>query len=72
MKNIAIETPLNQGRLVHTLGIKWYPPVQSIFKGIVQRDGKLGSFDRSSLKKEAQKVFRKIRPSPILSETFKV
>jgi hypothetical protein len=30
-----------------------------------------GSFDRSSLK-EAQKVFRKIRPSPILCEPFKV
>jgi hypothetical protein len=33
---------------------------------------KLGSFDRSSLKREARKVFRKIRPSPILREPFKV
>jgi hypothetical protein len=33
---------------------------------------KLGSFDRSSLKREARKMFRKIRPSPILWERLLV
>ncbi len=32
---------------------------------------KLCSLDRSSLKREARKVFRKIRPPPILHEPFK-
>jgi hypothetical protein len=33
---------------------------------------KLGSFGRSSLKREAQKVFRQIRPPPIFRKPFKV
>jgi hypothetical protein len=39
-------------------------------KGTVQRDGsgwpKVGSFDRSSLKREVQRLLEKIRLSPIL------
>jgi hypothetical protein len=30
-----------------------------------------GSFDRSLLKEEAQRYFRKIRPSPIMGKPFK-
>ncbi len=39
--------------------------IQRDLKGTVQRQSKLGSFDRSSLKREARCFFRKIRPSPI-------
>ncbi len=49
----------------------------NVFKGTVHCSArwirlKLGSCDRSSLKRESQKVFRQIYPSPILWEPFKV
>jgi hypothetical protein len=55
------------------LGLDPYPGGQKwpCIKGTDEQDRsgqKLGSFDRSSLKREARKVFRKIRPSTILWE----
>jgi len=73
---VRIEYTLHLSKLLHmynwqlkNMEALWY------FKGTVHSKmdlAKLGSFNRSSLKREAQRFFGKIRLPPILWEPFKV